>query len=399
MRLLIAVARFPWPAHRGDQKRAVQVAGLLADGGHEVHLLVPEPDGDRTVPADLPYGVETYRRRRSASVAGVARAGLSGLPLQAGLYRQPDLGRRLRELAPRFDLAVLQLVRLVGHARDLGDTPFLVDLVDSLALNFERRAEHDSPWLRPPLALEARRLLTAERSLARRAAGTLLVCDRDRTWLAERLSEEVAERLAVVPLVVPTQAGEGRSAGGAARDDDEGAERLVFTGNLGYFVNADAAAWWVDAVWPAVRAARPGLTLTLAGARPAGRVRRAARAPGVELLDTPPDLAPVLASARVALAPMRAGSGVPVKVLEAWAAGVPVVASPWAAAGAGARPDHHLLVAGSPREWRDAVLRLLDDADLARRLAEAGRRRLASAHSPQAARRALDAAVARAIPA
>jgi glycosyltransferase involved in cell wall biosynthesis len=396
VKILLAVSRWPWPPRRGDQMRALQVAGALAEE-HRVTLLAPEPpaiaaedpggEAAAAPPAGLPFRLETYAVRRRAAASGLLRAAVAGRPLQSGLFHQPHLAARLRELAPAADLAVLQLVRLATHAGDLGATPFVVDLVDSLALNFERRARFDLPWHRPLLALEARRLLAAETALLRRAAGGWLVSERDRAWLAARLPPPVAARLAVVPLQVPQRVA-GASGGPAAPP------RLVLTGNLGYFPTADAAAWWVRDVWPALRAARPELGLTLAGARPAPAVRRAARAPGVELLDTPRSLDPILAAASVALAPLRAGSGVPVKVLEAWAAGVPVVATPWAAAGAAARPGFELLVAGNPDEWRESVLRLLDDPALAGRLAAAGRARLAAGHSAAALRSVLRTAIA-----
>lgn len=392
-RLLLVVGRFPWPARRGDQVRTVQVAGLLARR-HRVTLLAPEPGEGRgeAVPADLPFRVRTYRVSRVAGAVGVGRAALRGLPLQGGLFHQPDLSRRLRELAPDADLALLQLVRLAAHAGDLGDTPFVVDLIDSLALNFARRARFDAPWRRPLLALEGRSLLRAERRLVSRAAAGLLVCERDRAWLAARLPPQVAPRLRVVPLQVAPRPVEGEGSGEGSL-----APRLAFTGNLGYFPSVDAARWWVGEVWPALLRQRPELRLVLAGARPAPAVRRAARRPGVELLDSPPDLAPVLASAALALAPLRAGSGVPVKVLEAWAAGVPVVASRWAALGAGGRPGRDLLVAETAEEWREAVLRILDDPALARRLAAAGRSRLAAGHSPAAVAEALEAAIGSAL--
>jgi glycosyltransferase involved in cell wall biosynthesis len=381
--------------------RALQIAGLLA-ADREVTLLAPRPEGVADAgspPADLPYRVETYRVSRGAAAAGVARAAVSGQPLQSGLFRQPELGRKLRDLAPRADLAILQLSRLTPHVDDLGDTPFAVDLIDSLALNLERRALYDRLPIRPLLALEARRLLAAETALVRRAAAVLLVCERDRAWLAGHLPEELTARLHVVPLqvepvaepVVETGAGDGRF---AATDF----ERLVFTGNLGYFVNVDAAVHWLADVWPALRRRWPQLGVTLAGARPAPRVRRAvASAAGAELLDTPPDLSAVLAGAGAAVAPLRAGSGVPVKVLEAWAAGVPVIASRWAAAGAGGKPSFDLLVAETAEEWCDAVGRLRDDPDLHRRLAAAGRARLQAEHSPAAVAAALDGALRRAL--
>lgn len=406
MKLLVVAPRFPWPTRRGDQMRALQTCELLAEE-HRVTLLVPEPGEGEAAPDGLGYGIETYAVRPAARVRGVARAALTGRPLQAGLFHQPDLARRLRELAPEADLAVLLLVRLAAHAGDLRETPFVVDLVDSLALNFERRARYDRPWLRPLLRLEARRLLAWEERLVRRAAAALLVCDRDRAWLADRLAPEAARKLTVVPLWLPSadEPFEMQTGGNLRSPEEPGASpasrrarsdsppRLCLTGNLGYFVNADAAVHFTRTVWPRLGAAHPGLTLTLAGARPPRRVRRLARRPGVELIADAPDLAPVLAGATAAIAPLRAGSGVPVKVLEAWAAGVPVIASPWAAAGAAARPGRDLLVAASPDDWRDAVSRLLADPALGRRLATAGRARLAKSHSRAAVRRAFTAAL------
>ena len=75
--------------------------------------------------------------------------------------KQPGPPLAPAQLAPRADLAVLQLVRLAAHRGDLGATPVLVDLIDDLALNFSRRAAMDRWWLRPALALEARLLARA----------------------------------------------------------------------------------------------------------------------------------------------------------------------------------------------------------------------------------------------
>jgi hypothetical protein len=223
--------------------------------------------------------------------------------------------------------------------------------------------------------------------------GGLVVSERDRDWLVERVPPHVAKRLTVVPLVVLA-----RPSAEARVLEVGGPGRLVFTGNLGYFVNDDAVRWFLRDVWPSLHRSRPDIVLTIAGARPRRRLRRLiATAEGrVELLNTPEDMAPILATANVSLAPMRAGSGIPVKVLEAWAAGTPVVASPWAAAGASGCDEETLLIADTAPEWCAAVIRLIDDSALAERLAQAGLRRVHEHHSVSAARDAIESAVLRA---
>ena len=389
MKILLVTSRYPWPPRRGDQIRAVQALDFLA-GEHEVTLLTPEPGkGQPPPPADAPYRVELYRPSRTAALLpGMARVLLRNHPLQSVLFYQPDLGRRLRELAPQADLGILQLVRLAIHLDDFGDTPILVDLIDSLSLNFSLRADVDRVWLRPMLRLEAHLLAIGERRLTERAAGVILVCGRDRQALVNRLPPEAASKVSVVRLAVRERRTEpplpeellGTESGGPV---------LAITGNLGYFVNVDAISWWLDAVWPAVRQARPDVRIVVAGDRPAPAVRRAvAKAgPRVRLIESPRDMRAVLAQATLALAPMRCGSGVPIKVLEAWAVGVPVIATPWAVAGTSGRQGEDFRVVGThPIEWVTAIQDLLDDPAARERLSENGRRRLAADYSREVVR-------------
>jgi hypothetical protein len=435
LHVLLVTPRYPWPPRRGDQLRAGQMLELLAPE-HRVTLLCPEPDPSSARPAPpLPQGVtiRTYQapRGRAAIGAGLARAAARGMPLQSGLFFAPDLRRQLRQLAPQVDLVVLQLVRLAIHREDVGVTPLLVDLVDDLALNFAQRAAVDRLWLRPALAFEARLLARAQRWLAAEASGLLVVCDRDRGELVRRISAStpvptalaaaaLAARVTTVGLVVEPEParepepapGSARVSGSAlppepaspnpARAGEEVAPRLVFTGNLGYFVNAEAIEWWLRRVWPVLAARRPDVRLVIAGERPRPELRRAvvrAAAAGgeVTLLESVPDLGPVLAAATLALAPMRCGSGVPVKILEAWSQGVPVVASPWAAAGTSGVPGEDLLVAENPSQWVETVTNLLDDPRARQRLAGNGRQRLLADYSRRRIKRQLLAALSRAV--
>lgn len=396
MKILLVTSRYPWPPRRGDQIRAVQALDILA-AEHEVTLLTPETTGASPPPSDAPYRVELYRPVRTALTSGLARVLARGLPLQSALFYQPDLGRKLRELAPQADLGILQLVRLAVHLDDFGTTPILADLIDSLALNTARRAEVDHPLLRPALRYEARLLDKAERHLADRSAGVLLVCERDRQDLIDRLPPELGDKVAVVRLAIPVNHShpEGEPCELEGSGGREGsAPLLAITGNLGYFVNVDAVTWWLRDVWPALHKARPDIRVVIAGDRPSGAVRRAVKRAGVELIDSPPDLRAIIAGATLSLAPMRCGSGVPIKILEAWAVGTPVVATPWAAAGTTGKPGEDFLVAGPhPAEWASAIRDLLDDPPARARLAENGRRRLASDYSAEAVRDQLLGAV------
>jgi glycosyltransferase involved in cell wall biosynthesis len=148
---------------------------------------------------------------------------------------------------------------------------------------------------------------------------------------------------------------------------------LLFVGNLTYPPNVEAACLLVEAVLPKVRR-RLGAGVRVALVGPCdGRVERLA-GPGVEVRGFVPQLGPTYASADVVVVPLRTGGGTRIKLLEAFAHNVPVVASGAAAAGLKVMDGRHLILANDAAEFAAAVERLVADAPLAGRLAvEAGR--------------------------
>jgi glycosyltransferase involved in cell wall biosynthesis len=396
LRILLAVPRYPFPPRRGDQLRTVQALHALGSR-YRVTVLAPEPPPGAPSP-ELP-GVSTetvhwvhYRPPGPLGrLGGLARAAASGRPFQSGLFDSTSLATAFAHHLPRADLAILQLVRLAPSLEGLaGGTPVLVDLIDSLALSTARRAGFDRAWLAPVLRAEARRLRRWEGRLVDRAELTLVVSERDRQALvAQGDSIEGSERVRVVPVAVGGGATDAESEH-LAKDPEKrvAPETLVVTGNLGYFPTLEGLRWLLAEVWPRLRRARPGLRLVLAGSRPPRSLAREAERSGAELLADPPDLRSILADATVALAPMRCGAGQPLKVLEAWAAGVPVVTTSWTAAGTSGRVGRELVVADGVEEWTGAVLELLDDPERRQRLAHAARLRLAADYSPGTVREA-----------
>jgi glycosyltransferase involved in cell wall biosynthesis len=391
MKILIVTSRYPWPPRRGDQMRALQMLDFLSSE-HEVTLLTPAPGrGQPPPPEKAPYRIEHYLPRGGAArFSGMARSVVANQPLQSGLFHQVDLGRKIRELAPRHDLGILQLVRLALHVKDFGDTPIIVDLIDSLSLNFSLRAAVDRWWMKLPLKAEARLLAIAERRLAERAERLLVVCERDRQALVNRFPPKLAGKVSVVRLSVRDRKFEPPEAHERLRPEGDDGPILAITGNLGYFVNVDAVTWWLQDVWPTLRQVRPDVRVVIAGDRPTASLRRAIAKAGVRLIEAPRDMRSIISQATLSIAPMRCGSGVPIKVLEAWAVGVPVLASSWAVAGTSGRQGEDFLLVGQHAiEWVSAIVHLLDNPSAAQWLVENGRRRLATDYSRETVRQQL----------
>lgn len=396
MRILFVTSRPPWQGRRGDQARVLGLVRQLAPR-HAIHVLSqswsgePSPvepwSGEPGVHEILPgVGTETVRISRPSLLAavacGAARWWLDDRrPLQASFYRHADfaaaVARRCREFRP--DVAVVMLSRLgdvLPHLR-IGEkpVPVVLDLVDALALNMAQRARRQ-PLLSWLWWGESRRFGPWDQGLVRSSAAATVVAERDRrAVLGENDDPELASRLRVVPfgLALPETLPARLDPPAPSAPASEGAlatvRTVALTGNLGYFPTVDGARWFAREVWPRVRAGMAnrtdGVRWLLAGARPAKAIRRLVGLPGVELVPNPDDLRALSRRATVAIAPLRSGSGTPIKILEAMADGVPVVTTPEGAGGLDGLPEGAVAVADSPEAFADAVLRRLQQPESA----------------------------------
>jgi sugar transferase (PEP-CTERM/EpsH1 system associated) len=134
---------------------------------------------------------------------------------------------------------------------------------------------------------------------------------------------------------------------------------LVFTGHMQYRPNVDAVVWFANEVMPLLRARMPEATFWVVGADPAPAVWALAELPGVHVTGLVPDTRPYLAHAAAVVCPLRIARGIQNKVLEAMAAGRPVIASPGAFEGVRAEAGRDLLVADGAEAFVAAIAEVL----------------------------------------
>jgi hypothetical protein len=165
---------------------------------------------------------------------------------------------------------------------------------------------------------------------------------------------------------------------------------LAFSGNLEYHPNISAVRFFARDIWPRLRAQHPQLTWRLIGKNPEAVRPFITGDPRIEVTGPVDDAVAELARARVAVVPLLAGSGTRLKILEAWAAGVPVVSTTIGAEGLPVRDGEHLLLADRPEAFAAAIARLLDDPGLRARLSANARALLEREFTWEAAWRRLD---------
>jgi glycosyltransferase involved in cell wall biosynthesis len=216
----------------------------------------------------------------------------------------------------------------------------------------------------------------------------------ERTWLP-RFSEVLAAsekdrgrvleiaptaRVRVYPNAIP-----GRPAPEIEED-----HAIVFSGNMEYHPNVSAVRFFRRDIWPLLRERWPGLVWRLLGKNPAAVRRFTSGDTLIEVSGPVDDAVLELARAKVAVVPLLAGSGTRLKILEAWAAGVPVVSTFLGAEGLPVRAGEHLLLADGAADFVEAVSRLLASKELRRKVGMAGRLLLEKEFTWETAWKSLD---------
>jgi glycosyltransferase involved in cell wall biosynthesis len=200
-----------------------------------------------------------------------------------------------------------------------------------------------------------------EQELIHRFSAVLTPSEQD---LAEIHKISAGVRGIVYPNTIPT----------VSPPSSQKRNEIVFSGNLEYHPNISAVHFFSDCIWPRLRARWPELCWRIVGRNSERFQRRFARDDSILVTGPVDNAVNAIAEARVAVAPLLAGSGTRVKIIEAWAAGVPVVSTSIGAEGLPGRAGEHLLIADTPAAFFEAVSRILADAGLERQLGSAGRR-------------------------
>jgi glycosyltransferase involved in cell wall biosynthesis len=234
---------------------------------------------------------------------------------------------------------------------------------------------------RPLLRLERHLVADSERRQPGWFDATYLISPEETARLRERVPDA---EIGTLPPLLP----EPRSPAGDRHYT--GSREFVFVGGFDYAPNRDGLDWFLRTCAHAVRSRVPGVTITVEGP---GTERGLDSASGwgsaVRFRGWVEDLDGVLAGCAALLSPLRTGSGVKIKVLEALSRGLPVIATPAGVGGVAAGPERGCLVGATPAELADAMARAVDP-DVNRRLSAAARRAWDSTYAPAVVRRRYD---------
>jgi polysaccharide biosynthesis protein PslH len=358
MELLVLSTWHPYPPDNGARLRAWHLLRALA-ARHRVRLIVGRQDDAPTeLPSELlaPFeSVQAVPWQWFTGSGGGVRALLDPVPRSIRETPNPALSAAIdAELARKPELALVMQLGMDAYVPET-KVPLVLEEAE---VSLWSHAKGPRAWL-----TRAKAYRYWKQRLGRYRAIT-----------AASASEADAIRAVLggnrPPVhVVPN----GVDAAHYLRPTRPIAGRLLYNGALSYGPNRDAVYWFVEEILPKVRESVPEAQLIVTGRVP-DDCRELAQNPGVCLTGYLDDIRTALAEASVCVVPLRAGGGTRLKILEAWAAGVPVVSTPIGAAGlAGSENNRELLIAEDASDFAESVVGLLTDSARRESLASAAR--------------------------
>lgn len=377
MRILFLTSRVPDPPVRGDKVRTHGFLRALS-AQHDVRLITFA--GDRR-DLELAEGlrslcdVQAVLLPRARSVLNMLAAVPSRRPFQSSYYASRPMTRAvhaaLAEWAP--DVVYVHLFRMAQFVLDGGGgggllrtgdrPPYVLDLTDAISTELALSIPYRPLLFRAPYGMELARVRAYEGMTAGLFDEAWVISEADRR---EILALAPCARVEVVPNGVDERLFEVERAKGEP-------PVVLFVGNLSVPHNVDAVRVLAEEIAPRVRSRVPQAVFRIVGHSDRGLASRLAGRPGISVVGFVPDLADAYGSAAVFAAPLRFAAGVQNKILEAMAAGLPVVTTSAASRGLAARPDHDVLVRDDPDAFAAALAGLLEDEEARRALGERGR--------------------------
>lgn len=375
MRLFVLLSRVPYPLEKGDKLRAYHQIKLLSRE-HEVYLfcLNDKPVSDDAIAhlRTIAKQVEVVNLSKVKIVFRLIRALFSREPFQVHYFYQNSIQRlinqRLREFQPEH--IYCQLIRCTEYVKNFHGCPKTLDYMDAFNAGHRRRIESADRWFKPFVKEESRRLVTYENLIFDYFEHHTIISAQDQ----QLIYHENRNKIQVI--------GNGVDVNFFHRNENSTPQfDLLFTGNMSYPPNVDAACRLAHEILPLVRKEIPRVQLLIAGASPAKSVEQLSELEGVQVSGWLPDIRDAYNAASIFVAPMRIGSGMQNKILEAMSMEMPCVTT---ALVANAFPKDHRRwfdIAESNEDIAKAIIHLYQNDAVRKEKAQGGRELVRQSYS------------------
>jgi glycosyltransferase involved in cell wall biosynthesis len=248
------------------------------------------------------------------------------------------------------------------------DIPVVWDSVDCISHLFRQAASHSrSFFVKFMTRFDLPRTAQAESDLICQFDHALVTSLADRNAMLELVpTGKTPSQISVLPNGVDMEYFQPNP------ELQREAETIVFSGKMSYHANISMVKYLVAQIMPRIWKVCPAARLYIVGKDPSPDIKELQKNPRIIVTGTVEDIRPFLCRATVSVVPLLYGAGIQNKILEAMATATPVVTTCGAISALEAQPDEHLLVSDDPDGFSQAVLKLMQDPNLQKKIGEAG---------------------------
>ena len=376
LRILVVATKTPWPAVDGGRLVLLNTIEALAAAGHHIELVAPfsgsEDDRREATAAMNEICTAHLIAAQPRSAFAGALIGLRrGIPVTVARHALPRVTHAVAELLSSNDFDVVHAEQLHAlpqiEAARRREIPVVHRAHNVESLLWDFTTHHQGPAMRPLVAFEARRMSAWEVRALEEADCTVALTAADHRALSE-LVPGAAVHTVRAPFAAELPAGD--------RPVD-GEPAVVTLTSASWAPSRAAVDHLANEIWPTLRRRLPRAVLHVFGG---GHHLNGLE--GVVSHPPPEDSRSAFPDGAVALIPERHPTGVPMKALEAWARGLPLLVDRHTADILEAQDGVELVVAGDAPGYAAAMARLVEEDGLRQRIVAGGRRALVERHDP-----------------
>ena len=365
MKIFVLLPRIPWPLEKGDKLRAYNQIKQLSNNNDVILCALNtdrKADKKAAFKALQPYcsSVTFMDISKTSIMLNLAKTFFNGLPLQCGYFYNKKIHNKIHRLIEKHnpDMLFGQLLRVAEYIRH-EKTPKTMDYQDVFSMGMKRRSEIASFYMRPFFNMEYKRLRRYEHDIFDDFDVKTIISKQDRDFIDHQNKDEI--------LIVPN----GVDHEYYTPQNQEKKYDIVFTGNMAYAPNVNAVEYLANHIMPLVWKHLPDAKLYIAGATPDPRVKKVA-SENIIISGWLDDMRDAYAQSRIFIAPMRIGTGLQNKLLEAMSMRLPCITTSLANGSLHAEEGKEILVGNNEYELADHIVTLLTDKEKTESIAQNG---------------------------
>ena len=365
MRIIVLTSRFPFPLDKGDKLRAFHHIKQLSKL-NEVHLIsISDKNVTNKQIKELEkycLSVNVFKLKKWKIYINLFFGFFSNKPFQIKYFYQRAIHQKIKKLINKItpDHIFCQLIRCVPYVQHEHHYSKTLDYMDAFSKGIERRIENGG-WMKQLLKIEAIRLVKYENLAFEYFDHHCIISENDRSFIFH----EKKETIKIITNGIDYDFFEPK--------EIEKKYDLVFIGNLSYAPNVDAALFIANELLPKLIKINSEIKILINGANPANQLLKLKNT-NLDIVGWTKDIRESYLSAKIFLAPMRIGTGLQNKLLEAMALNIPCITSELANQALKAKHGHQILIGKNPDEYIEHISNLLIDEQLRLKIGKEGRK-------------------------